>query len=489
MKIAISYPPLESSKGVPLLSQNRQFQWFSDPTYIYPMVPALAATLLKAKGFEVLWDDAIAQGLTQAQWLGRLKREKPDLIAMESKTPVIKRHWRLIDRLKEECTWEPKLVLFGDHATALPEECMLNSRVDYVITGGDYDFVLSELAAALSGASVPILPEGVWSRGEDGPVTPAPARLNHDLNQLPSIDRELTQWRLYAYRNGNFKYRPGTYVMAGRDCWWGRCSFCSWTTLYPGRTYRTVDPQRHLDEIGRLIADYRVREIFDDSGCFPKGGWLEQFCRGVIKSGYQKRIRLGCNMRVGALSAEQWRLMRRAGFRFILIGLESVNQDTLDRLNKGVAVSQIEQTITDCKKAGLEPHITIMVGYPWETMDHSRQTIAFARRLFSRGCIDTLQATMVVPYPGTPLFEEARSNGWLTTQNWDDYDMKQSVWKSPVSNADVLSLTQELYKAALSPGFIIRKLGQVRRASDLLFIARAARKLLAHVIDFRHKSD
>jgi len=47
MKIVIGYPPLESKKGTPLLSQNRQFQWFSSPTYIYPIVPACAASLLK----------------------------------------------------------------------------------------------------------------------------------------------------------------------------------------------------------------------------------------------------------------------------------------------------------------------------------------------------------------------------------------------------------------------------------------------------------
>ena len=39
MKIAISHPPLPSEKGVALLSQNRQFQWFNNPTFIYPMVP------------------------------------------------------------------------------------------------------------------------------------------------------------------------------------------------------------------------------------------------------------------------------------------------------------------------------------------------------------------------------------------------------------------------------------------------------------------
>ena len=61
MKIAVSYPPLESDKGIPLLGQNRQFQWFNNPTYIYPMGPASAATLLKSKGFAAEGNEAIAE--------------------------------------------------------------------------------------------------------------------------------------------------------------------------------------------------------------------------------------------------------------------------------------------------------------------------------------------------------------------------------------------------------------------------------------------
>ena len=68
MRIAIAYPPLESDKGVALLTQNRQFQWFSRPTYIFPVVPATAATMLKNAGHEVLFLDGIAAELTPAQY-------------------------------------------------------------------------------------------------------------------------------------------------------------------------------------------------------------------------------------------------------------------------------------------------------------------------------------------------------------------------------------------------------------------------------------
>ena len=126
-----------------------------------------------------------------------------------------------------------------------------------------------------------------------------------------------------------------------------------------------------------------------------------------------------------------------------------------------------------------------MVGYPWENKEDAEATIAFARRMFTKGCLDTLQATIVVPYPGTPLFQEARENSWLLTENWDEYDMKQSVWKSQVTNEDVMGYTQGLYRAALSPAFIFRKLTSARSLDDLKFLFRAGGKLFGHLADFK----
>lgn len=504
LKIAISYPPLESSKGIPLLSQNRQFQWFNDPTYIYPMVPAFAASLLKRSGYDVFWDDGIAESLTYQQWLERIRREKPNIIVLETKTPVVKRHWQIIKEIKQIATngWQPMAVLIGDHVAALPLESFGNSPVDVVIASGDYDFALKEISDFLSGRKRRLMEGGIYIRPLEkrydlsnlneisiGDANTffytGPADLSrHDLSTLPYIDRELTNWQLYAFRNGNFKYLPGTYTMAGRDCWWGKCDFCSWAALYPGKTYRTFPVERQLDEIGNLIGSYRIKEIFDDSGCFPRGRWLEEFCQGVIDRGYHDKVALGCNMRVGGLTQEQFGLMKKANFRFILIGLESVSQTTLDRLKKGIRAEQIEETCRMAKKAGLEPHITAMVGYPWETREDAMQTIDFARKLFKKGYIDSLQATIVVPYPGTPMFDEAVANGWLITKNWNDYDMRTSVWKSSINNKDLKNLTQGLYKAALNPIFLGRKVLSIRGLDDLKFYVRAAKKVFAHITDF-----
>jgi radical SAM superfamily enzyme YgiQ (UPF0313 family) len=510
-KITISYPPLPNEKGIPLLTQNRQFQWFNNPTYIYPMVPSYAASLLQEHGYNVMWDDGIAEELTQDDWLERIKIFNPDLVVFESKTPVIRRHWKLIEVMKKELP-KTKIILIGDHVTAMPEESMQNSLVDFVATGGDYDFLALNIANHINHGEK--LESGIWYREQSGvgsresgeknknstnsklPTTNYQLQtkntghflLNHDLDDLPLIDRDLTKWQLYAYKNGNYKRTPGTYTYAARDCWWGRCAFCSWTTLYPGKDYRKHSAKRMLDEIGILIEKYKVKEIMDDSGTFPVGPWLKEFCEGMIERGYNKKIKIDCNMRLKALNQEEYNLMGKAGFRFILYGLESANQKTLDHINKNLKVEEIEKGVKMAKKGGLEPHITTMMGYPWETKEDAERTIELSKQLFNKGYVDTLQATIVIPYPGTPLYKECKEKGWLLTEDWDEFDQRMAVMKSPLTEADIKELTQGLYKSFITPKFILRKIIGVRSWSDVTFLFRAGGKVLGHLTDFSSKS-
>ncbi len=486
MKISISYPPLDSPKGVPLLSQNRQFQWFNAPTYIYPMVPAATATLLKSKGYDVLWDDGIAMEKNYAQWTADLVAEKPDIVAIEAKTPIIARYWQIVNEMKALLP-AAKFVLMGDHVTAMPHETFEKCKADYVITGGDYDFLLASIADTLSGRSGAKLEPGIYYRDAKGAIRDTgPFELSHDLNGLPAIDRDLTRWDLYAYNNGNYKKTPGTYTMAGRDCWYAKCRFCSWTTLFP--KFRTRSPKALLDEIGVLIERYGVREIMDDSGTFPIGEWLREFCTGMIERGYNKKINFDCNMRLSTkLTDEDMKLMKKAGFRLILVGIESANQATLDRLKKGEKIEDMVGTVKRLRKAGLYPHITIMFGYPWETREDAQKTLDLGRRLLIKNLAYTMQATVVIPYPGTPLFEECRENDWLLTEDWERYDMREPIMKTPFGSEEVMKLVQGLYSVSFHPGFIIRKLFSIRDFGDVKYFFRAAGKVMGHIFDFKNR--
>lgn len=497
MKVIISYPPLNDAKGYPTLGQNRQFQYFRDPTFIYPVVPAQAATLLKQAGHEVIWNDCLAQGWDYGKFIGFIRAQKPDIIAFETKTPVIKQHWKLINDIKSLIPHHAPFttVLFGDHVTALPEESFENSEVDFILTGGDYDFLLLNLANVLQKSPIRSysllsaeLEPGIYYR-EDGKIkNTGKFKLNHDLDLLPFIDRDLTSWQLYAYRNGNFKCTPGTYIMSGRDCWYHLCKFCSWPTLYP--EFRTRSANNVLQEIDLLLDRYHIREIMDDTGCFPIGGWLNNFCNGLIKLRLLKRkAYFDCNMRFGALDYSDFVLMKRAGFRLLLFGLESANQGTLDRLNKKVKVERIIQDCKNSTRAGLFPHITMMFGYPWEDYESAQKTLELGTWLLKKGYAYTMQATIVIPYPGTVLFEECKEGNLLKTLDWEDYDMKQPVMQIPIPDDKLKNLVQGMYKVSFSPEFIFRKAFSIRDTDDFVYALRAGRKVLGHIFDFGKKHE
>ena len=166
------------------------------------MVPAYAATMARDAGHSVAWLDGIATGMNDGEFLSALAEAAPDLILLETKTPVVHATWDWIATIKRSNP-SVKIALCGDHPTALPRESMESSPVDYVLTGGDYDFLLLNLAAHIENPAAALEP-GIWHRGENGEVlSTGEFRLDHDLNSLPRIDRDLTQWRLYSERNGN----------------------------------------------------------------------------------------------------------------------------------------------------------------------------------------------------------------------------------------------------------------------------------------------
>jgi radical SAM superfamily enzyme YgiQ (UPF0313 family) len=233
-----------------------------------------------------------------------------------------------------------------------------------------------------------------------------------------------------------------------------------------------------------------VKEVFDDTGTFPTGRWLKNFCKGFRERGLHRTLMMGCNMRADALSPAEYEMLASCNFRFILYGIESGNQRTLDLLNKGTTVQQQRDSLRWASEAGLEPHATIMMGYPWETYEDARQTVAYAREWFNRGWINTLQGTVVMPYPGTQLYAQARENHWLRfdgPDNWHRWDMREPVLTCPAEPDQILGLVQSLYTSFMTPRYIIRKLGDAVRSRDHFqyYVLRGSRYLVGHMLDFR----
>ena len=208
----------------------------------------------------------------------------------------------------------------------------------------------------------------------------------------------------------------------------------------------------------------------------------------MIGSGYNKKVIYSCNMRFGAVGLEEYKLMKEAGFRLLKFGLESANQKTLDRIDKGIKVSDIEEGCKLAKKAQLEIHLTMMVGYFWETRQEALNTLNLAKKLMLNGHADILQSTVVIPYPGTPLYEEAIKEDMLLVDKYDyeSFDMAKPILKTPdMAPEKVMSICDSIYsKIFLSPRYIIRHLSKMRSMDDIKYTLNGVKAVIGHMKDF-----
>lgn len=283
MRIAISYPPIINALGQKaMVSQNRNVQFFKKPTYLLPVTYAQAATWLKHDGHDLLWDDGNAQLKSYSSWLEDLIKWNPDVVVLESTTPVMKFYWRVVNEIKHRL---PNVIVMmtGYHSMRKPDETLAACKVDIVIRSSNVDFVLHRLidfidknsswrlTCPIDGLHIRMRENEIRSTGNFRQVEP--------LDQSPLIDRDLVEWKNYAFENGNFLQTPGTYATSViRDCMFGKCTFCRYNG--PDLTFSLMSVDRSLDEYEILINDYGVREIFDDSGV-----WYGEERRGSLPKG------------------------------------------------------------------------------------------------------------------------------------------------------------------------------------------------------------
>jgi anaerobic magnesium-protoporphyrin IX monomethyl ester cyclase len=121
-----------------------------------------------------------------------------------------------------------------------------------------------------------------------------------------------------------------------------------------------------------------------------------------------------------------------------LFGLESANQHTLDRINKGVK-SEDYKYIIKASQAGLEPHIAVMFGYPWETDEDAERTLGLVHHLLCEGYARTAQASFYSPMGGSG---------------------KQSHKK----------FIQRIYDVCYSPHFWFNQIKSIKNEADLKYL-------------------
>jgi len=243
---------------------------------------------------------------------------------------------------------------------------------------------------------------------------------------LPHPDRILT--RAKSYSSGNYKYLPGTHILSALGCSWGKCSFC----IENGKPYEVRSVEDIISEIEECKA-LGFKSLFDDSATFPDNQWCYDFCKKVTNL----KVNLGCNLRIN--SNVDFGLMKEAGFEMVLYGIESANQTTLNRIQKGVRIEEIIPTIKKASKAGLSPHICVIFGHPNETDKDAINTLKLVHYLLRKGFAKTAQAS---------FYQVA---GEASQESHRKY-------------------IKQIYNVCFSPEFWFNQIGSIRNIDDIKYL-------------------
>ena len=169
---------------------------------------------------------------------------------------------------------------------------------------------------------------------------------------------------------------------SSRGCYWRRCAFCRHNSRYPARTGNSDKEPDTLSKWParlRQLSDISSRLIFCDQGIDPKSAValaaMAEEAGGALKWSLRTRIDPRWDARRIAAVA-------RGGCAELIFGLESINGDTLRRMNKtrlsGDAYRSLAKQIHhDSAACGIYNHYCTIYGYPGETFEECRDTLNF----------------------------------------------------------------------------------------------------------------
>lgn len=416
-----------------------------------PLSLAWAAAIAEEAGHQALIVDARTLRLSPEETLDRLKEFKPEILGFMMTTYMFRETLEWIRYLKERL--RVPVVIGGYNLRVYPRQSLVPEEIDFGVVEQAY-YTLPGLLRELEGSGkFEDVPGLVYKEKGEIVVTPHPQKI--DFDRFPNPARHLLPNHLYAEfptERKNF-----TVMVTSLGCPM-RCTFCeAGRTEYNPRSALTV-----VNEMQECHDRYGVREIdiFDYEFPMVRERTLS-ICRELQKRDLD--LTWACRSRVDTVDPELLEEMFRAGCRRVYYGIESGSQETLDRIQKGITLKQVEATIAASKKIGIRPLGFFLVGVPGETRKSVKETVRFARKLD----LDYVQFSKLTAKPLTGMWKEMVEK--TGEDYWEDYILgrtEEQILPRPwteLSNEEIDRLTRWAYVAYHSrPGFLLRMVRQVK---------------------------
>jgi radical SAM superfamily enzyme YgiQ (UPF0313 family) len=330
-----------------------------------------------------------------------------DMILISSTTSTVPRAYSLIRKIKDDFNSNAPILMGGPHVTFLPEEA-LEKGADYVFRHEADNTFPAFLNWWRAGKDLSELMkiDGISFRVGDGyHHTPKPHRV--DLDTLPTPDLDL----IVGFG------KPGAIPMiTSRGCPWD-CDFCSEVSMF-GRAFRFRSEEKVIEDIRYYSRRYgKIAIFFADDNLAANQARLERLCREIIANGlvrsYSGQIRLDLAKQPKTLS-----LMFKAGFERAYIGYESTNAESLEAIGKGLNAKDMAKYTRIIHSRGLEIHAMWVLGFDTDTIATVKDNI----RAAIKWKIETNQFLILVPIPGSRMYEKFKKDERIFNRDWSNYD-------------------------------------------------------------------
>lgn len=408
--------------------------------------------MLERSGYEVKIIDAPALDLSVHQIEDILNKDQPEIIGITASTPMIYDAYEVARAAKEVCP-NSAVVLGGPHPTFLPIETLQECPSADIVCIGEGEETIVELAEAIRRKIDLSKVRGIAFRTEDGRIVKTESRpLIKDLDSLPFPAWHLLPMDKYTVLG---KKAIVCHIISSRGCPF-RCIFCSSSKVF-GKKYRARSAKNVVDEIEFLVSEYNPESIeFSDDEFTLDQKRTEEICDELKKRGID--IPWACGSRVDTVSKSLLMKMREAGCSFIYYGIESASQRILNFIKKGITIEQIKKAVEATKEAGIKIMGSFMIGFPDETREEIKSTLSFPKKLK----VDYVQFTIATPYPGTELYEMAKRENLLLTEDWSQYTtLKPVMALKDISAKELQRLIKRAYISFyLSPKILMENFGR-----------------------------
>jgi len=367
-----------------------------------------------------------------------------DLVGLTVITGTAKRAYHLADTLRARGI---TVALGGPHVTLLPDEAA--QHADAICVGYAEQAWPQLLRDFAAGALQKIYRQDA----------------SFSLENQPFARRELFDKRHFLTQ---------AVFEATRSCGHD-CEFCVAPTAWGRRQYQKPVAWV-VEDIRRFIGKTGQRRIlFIDLNLISDKTYATELFTALIPLRVQW---FGLSTVLISHNRPLMELMARSGCKGLLLGLETVSENSLGDANKNFNASVgYRSLIDDLHQLGIAIQGCFVFGLDHDTLDVFDATVQFA---IDAG-VDLPRFSVLTPFPGTPLFQRLDSEERILTRDWELYDAQHVVFQPKNMSARELADGHErAWKQVYRLSAIARRLWNAGSLSPPVISANFGYRFYAH---------